>query len=40
MKVLFVNTNDTSGGAARAAMRIMQGVQQHGAGCCSAAIYA
>lgn len=30
MKVLFVNTNDTNGGAARAAMRIMQGVQQHG----------
>lgn len=26
--VLFVNTNDTHGGAARAAMRIMQGVQQ------------
>ena len=30
MKVLFVNTNDTNGGAARAAVRIMQGVQQHG----------
>lgn len=30
MKVLYVNTNDNSGGAARAAMRIMQGVQQHG----------
>ncbi len=30
MKVLSVNTNDTHGGAARAAMRIMQGVQQHG----------
>lgn len=30
MKVLSVNTNDTYGGAARAAMRIMQGVQQHG----------
>lgn len=29
-KVLFVNTNDSHGGAARAAMRIMQGVQQHG----------
>ena len=28
MKVLSVNTNDTHGGAARAAMRIMQGVQQ------------
>lgn len=28
MKTLFVNTNDTSGGAARAAMRIMQGVRQ------------
>ena len=27
MKVLFVNTNDTHGGAARAAMRIMRGVQ-------------
>ena len=31
MKVLSVNTNDSHGGAARAAMRIMQGVQQHGA---------
>ena len=30
MKVLFVNINDSSGGAARAAMRIMHGVQQHG----------
>ena len=30
MKVLSVNTNDTHGGAARAAMRIMQGVRQHG----------
>lgn len=30
MKVLFINTNDTSGGAARAAMRIMRGVQQSG----------
>lgn len=30
MKLLFVNTNDTSGGAARAAMRIMRGVQQSG----------
>ena len=30
MKILFVNTNDTSGGAARAAMRIMRGVQQSG----------
>lgn len=30
MKVLFINTNDTSGGAARAAMRIMRGVQQTG----------
>ena len=30
MKVLLVNTNETSGGAARAAMRIMQGVQLHG----------
>lgn len=29
-KVLFVNTNDTYGGAARAAIRIMEGVQQHG----------
>lgn len=28
MKILFVNTNDTSGGAARAAVRIMRGVQQ------------
>ncbi|MEE0922290.1 MAG: glycosyltransferase [Paludibacteraceae bacterium] len=30
MKVLFVNTNDTSGGAARAAVRIMDGVEQQG----------
>lgn len=30
MNVLYVNTNDSHGGAARAAMRIMQGVQQHG----------
>ena len=30
MRVLSVNTNDSHGGAARAAMRIMQGVQQHG----------
>lgn len=30
MKVLFVNTNDRAGGAARAAMRIMQGVKQCG----------
>lgn len=30
MRVLFVNTNDTSGGAARAAVRIMRGVQQSG----------
>ena len=30
MKVLSVNTNDSHGGAARAAMRIMQGVQRHG----------
>lgn len=29
MKVLSVNTNDSHGGAARAAMRIMHGVQQH-----------
>ena len=28
-KILFVNTNDTHGGAARAAMRIMHGVKQH-----------
>ncbi len=28
--VLFVNTNDAHGGAARAAMRIMHSVQQHG----------
>lgn len=30
MKVLFINTNDTSGGAARAAWRIMRGVRQSG----------
>ena len=30
MKVLFVNINDSSGGAARAAWRIMRGVQQNG----------
>ena len=30
MRVLSVNTNDSHGGAARAAMRIMRGVQQHG----------
>ena len=30
MNILFINTNDTSGGAARAAMRIMHGVQQCG----------
>lgn len=30
MKVLFVNTNDAHGGASRAAMRIMQGVQLRG----------
>ncbi len=30
MKILFVNTNDTSGGAARAAVRIMRGVQRCG----------
>ena len=29
MKVLYINTNDTHGGAARAAMRIMQGLQQY-----------
>ena len=29
-KVLYINTSDSNGGAARAAMRIMQGVQQHG----------
>lgn len=29
MKVLSINTNDSRGGAARAAMRIMQGLQQH-----------
>lgn len=30
MKVLFINTNENYGGAARAAMRIMRGVQQNG----------
>ena len=30
MKVLFVNTNENYGGAARAANRIMRGVQKHG----------
>lgn len=30
MKVLFVNTNENYGGAARAAYRIMRGVQQNG----------
>lgn len=30
MKVLFVNTHEDYGGAARAAMRIMRGVQQNG----------
>ena len=30
MKILSVNTNDSHGGAARAAVRIMQGVQLHG----------
>lgn len=30
MKVLFVNTNESHGGAARAALRIMRGVQQSG----------
>lgn len=30
MKVLFVNTNESHGGAARAALRIMRGVQQQG----------
>ena len=29
-KVLFINTNDTNGGAARAAVRIMHGVKLHG----------
>lgn len=33
MKVLYVNTSDVSGGAARAAMRIMHGVQQQGLEC-------
>lgn len=30
MKVLFVNTNENYGGAARAALRIMRGVQKYG----------
>ena len=30
MKILSVNTNETHGGAARAAMRIMQGIHLHG----------
>ena len=30
MKVLFINTNENYGGAARAALRIMRGVQQCG----------
>lgn len=30
MRVLFVNTNESYGGAARAAMRILRGVQQRG----------
>ena len=30
MKVLYVNTSDSRGGAARAAVRIMHGVKQHG----------
>ena len=30
MRVLFINTNENYGGAARAANRIMRGVQQHG----------
>ena len=30
MKILFVNTSDTQGGAARAAMRIMQAVEAEG----------
>lgn len=30
MKVLFINTNENYGGAARAAYRIMRGVQQYG----------
>lgn len=33
MKILYVNTSDTNGGAARAAVRIMQGVQQNGQEC-------
>ena len=30
MKVLYINTSEDIGGAARAAVRIMRGVQQHG----------
>ena len=30
MKVLYLNTSDSHGGAARAAVRIMQGIKQHG----------
>ena len=30
MKVLYINTSDSHGGAARAAVRIMYGVKQHG----------
>ena len=30
MRILSVNTNDFHGGAARAAIRIMHGVHQHG----------
>ena len=30
MKVLYLNTSDSHGGAARAAMRIMHGIKQHG----------
>ncbi len=33
MKVLYVNTSDTQGGAARAAMRIMQAVENCGVSC-------
>ncbi len=33
MKILYVNTSDTNGGAARAATRIMRGVQQSGQEC-------
>ena len=34
MNILYLNTSDTNGGAARAAMRIMRGVQQRGQECC------